>query len=53
MSYGKLITPFATGGDDIFINCPARDPKGSRCMLFAGQVMKIPYPLVVQPVITT
>ena len=28
-------------------------PSGSRCMLFAGQVMKISYPPVVQRVITT
>ena len=28
-------------------------PPGSRCMLFAGQVMKISYPPVVQRVITT
>ena len=28
-------------------------PSGSRCMLFAGQVMKIPYPPVVQRIITT
>ena len=60
MSYGKLITRFTTGGHDIFITCPAKSmhlepepvpqkactesPSGSRCMFFAGQVIKISYP---------
>ena len=33
--------------------CGTGDESGSRCMLFAGQVMKISYPPVVQRVITT
>ena len=44
-----VITRFTTGGYDIFITCPAKSMH--RCMLFAGQVMKISCPPVVRRVI--
>ena len=53
-----VITRWTTGGYDIFITCPAKSMhrvpeglEGSRCMLFAGQVMKISCPPVVKRVI--